>query len=163
MAQLTYETNFRVGILGNEAEELPSKKGTAKNAQGADIPFGVAVARSGNSDIERVLPTSGSDEIIGVALNTFFQDNRSLSNDDGIKDDDYFTEMYEGVIWVKPEVAVQPGEPVFVRHTANGGNTQLGAFRNDADTSNAVQIRGRWRSSALAGELAKLELFNPLT
>lgn len=163
MSQTTYNTDFRVGIPGHEAEELPSKKGHAKNVQGAAIPYGVAVARSANSDIERVLPASAAAEIMGVSLSTYWQDNRSLDNDDGIKDQDYFNEILEGVVWVIPEVAVLPGEPVFVRHTANGGNTQLGAFRNDADTANALQINARWRSAANAGEPAKVELFNPLT
>lgn len=167
MSQTSYTTEHRLGIPGQEAELLPSKKGHAKNAEAVAIPFGVAVARSANSDVDRVLPASASAEIMGVALQSYWAENRDLSNDDGIAAGEYFNEMLEGTIWVKPEVNVQPGEPVYVRHTANGLLTQLGAFRNDGDpvatVDTALQIRGRWRSVANAGEPALLEVFNPLT
>jgi hypothetical protein len=48
-----------------------------------------------------------------------------------------------------------------VRHTANGGNTQLGAFRNDSDSSNARVLEGaRWVTGNSAAGAALLYFDN---
>ena len=53
-----------------------------------------------------------------------------------------------------------------MRYTARGANTQLGGFRNDADTTSYVDYAGvvtgaRFLTTAGAGELALVDLNLP--
>lgn len=47
-----------------------------------------------------------------------------------------------GYVWAASEEALAFGDPVYVRITANGGNTVLGKIRNDADSGNCIQLTG---------------------
>jgi hypothetical protein len=68
----------------------------------------------------------------------------------------------QGKVWVTVEVNVADSDDVFVRYSANGGLTQLGAFRNDNDGgTHAAQIAAKFRSAANAGELALVEFNLP--
>lgn len=57
----------------------------------------------------------------------------------------------KGRVWVSSETANEDGDPVYARFLANGALTQLGALRNDADTTtgpvdHAALVPGaRWR------------------
>jgi hypothetical protein len=121
------------------------------------LPFGVAVAldvtRFDSNDPQTLpvrLPNASTDKILGIVRFTQFFESYGASV------------AKKGHFWVSPEVAVTAGDPVYARHTANGGLTQLGALRNDADTSNAIQLAGcRFLSSALAGGFAVVELNLP--
>lgn len=62
------------------------------------------------------------------------------------------TDMY--VVWVDDTVAV--GEPVFLNHTAS--TSVVGAFRNDANSSNAQAITGARFMSAAVGTSTTLAL-----
>ncbi len=65
----------------------------------------------------------------------------------------------EGRIWVKAEGAITRWAPVFVRHTANGGLTQLGGFRADDDSGHAALLEGAISlTDAADGELFMLEV-----
>lgn len=66
--------------------------------------------------------------------------------------------MQKGAIWVDPEGTPAVGDDVFVRIGSGAGGTQLGAFRNDADTATAVQIVGAKFGRSEAG-LTVVELF----
>jgi hypothetical protein len=68
--------------------------------------------------------------------------------------------MREGEIWVEPEVTVAVNDPVFVRVVATGAE-QAGALSNVADGGDNVQIAGRWKTAAAAGELARVLLNIP--
>jgi hypothetical protein len=59
----------------------------------------------------------------------------------------------QGGIWVYSEEAVSDRDPVFVRVASGAGGTVLGAFRNDAEGGNCVQVTGARfvRDSAGAG------------
>jgi len=61
--------------------------------------------------------------------------------------------MKAGAVWVYSEEAVADGDPVYVRVASGGGGSQLGAFRNDADTASAVLVVGATftRNSSGAG------------
>lgn len=68
----------------------------------------------------------------------------------------------KGVVWVKVEEAVAPGDPVFVRFAAGAGGTNLGAFRKSADTATAVQYPGAvYLDTAAANGLARVDLSAP--
>lgn len=65
--------------------------------------------------------------------------------------------MDKGPVYVFPEVAVKPGDSVYVRVASGAGGSNLGTFRNDSDTSTAVQVTGaKWGSKAAAGAPAVL-------
>lgn len=66
--------------------------------------------------------------------------------------------LTKGAIYVRPETAVKPGDPVFYRHAGE----DAGRLRNDADTDKATELAGaRWRTSADAEGLAILEINLP--
>lgn len=50
--------------------------------------------------------------------------------------------MSWGRMWVQSEEAMAIGDAVYVRYSANGGNTVLGKIRNDADTSHCALLSG---------------------
>jgi len=68
----------------------------------------------------------------------------------------------KGYIWVVVEEAVSRGADAFARHTVNGGLDQLGAFRSDADTANAVAVpNARFESSTTGAGIALLAINMP--
>jgi hypothetical protein len=70
--------------------------------------------------------------------------------------------LRKGRIWVLVEQDVDPTLPVYVRYSASGGNTTLGKFRVDADSSHALQLApARWLTTTTAGSLALLEVNIP--
>lgn len=67
--------------------------------------------------------------------------------------------MRKGRIWVLAESDVARWTYPFVRFAANGGNTNIGGFRADADTSTAAQLTSAIiLTDAAAGELFLLEI-----
>lgn len=68
-------------------------------------------------------------------------------------DRDVVSVLRKGAIWVTTEDACSFGAPVYVRVIASGANTQIGAFRSDADSSNAVLVPNAefGKDSAAAG------------
>jgi hypothetical protein len=162
--QTTYSTDPAVGYAGLEVDTEPSRKLHAINEEVAAIPFGVALVRGTDGDKAK-LPAAAGDalKLLGIALSTYWQDNRSLSGSAGVAAGDVCTVIEEGAVWALPEQDVVKGDPVFMRITANGGNTQLGALRKDVDSGNAVRLRNAyWDSVATAGSPAKVRLRAPL-
>jgi hypothetical protein len=68
-----------------------------------------------------------------------------------------------GTMWVIREDAGDESTPVYVRHTANGGNTVIGGFAGAAGTGLALAPAGfRWLSKTTAtNQLAKLFINMP--
>ncbi len=68
-----------------------------------------------------------------------------------------------GTVWVISETATNPTLPVYIRHTANGGNTIVGGFSSAAGTGLSLAPPGwRWASSQTATtSLAKLQINLP--
>ena len=73
--------------------------------------------------------------------------------------------LTHGRIYVVPETVITSNSPVYLRVAPNGANTQLGAFRGDADSGNAVLIPATsaiWREgNGVLGGIAVLELNIP--
>lgn len=73
--------------------------------------------------------------------------------------------LTQGRIYVVPETVITSNSPVYLRVAPNGANTQLGAFRGDADSGNAVLIPATsaiWREgNGVVGGIAVLELNIP--
>lgn len=95
------------------------------------IPFGSAVVRDG-SDTKVDLPSSAA-EVSGGTLGFAVKDTYNTYDADGYDNGEPMPVLYEGVIHVLTEEAVTAGQPVFVRHTSDGGsNTVKGKCRNDS-------------------------------
>jgi hypothetical protein len=64
-----------------------------------------------------------------------------------------------GYLYVFTETAVSAGDPVYYRHTASGANTELGRFRNNADTATAALIENAaFEFSAAANSVVVIRL-----
>jgi hypothetical protein len=113
----------------------------AATAGGVTVPFGCAVVIDANNAGKGKLPTATGEitnaELIGIAVGMEHSD----SVDSGYAFDDVMSVCYSGVMWAKKDlgVALSRDDDVFVRHVAGAGE-QLGALRNDADTTDATQI-----------------------
>ena len=153
-AQLTYATTFDnpwPGTAGNGAVVRDFVTGINASAY---IPFGVLVSRDViNGDQAVKLPASAGDvqAAVGVAVRTGAMESRRDLLPPSYAPGDPINIQTMGDIWTVPETAVVKGGAVFVRITANGPLTQLGAFRGDNDGGNAVQLAGAvWDSSQTA-------------
>lgn len=123
------------------------------------VGFGLAVVQGTNDD-EVISPTATGGQFRGVTVRNLDVNNND-SNVANYLQDKPITIRNFGYITVKTEVAVTKDDPVYFRHTANGGLTTIGAFRNDADTTNADAVTGAYfNESAGAGELVEICLPN---
>lgn len=157
MPQTSYSLNQGVAFAGMLADLSFKRVVTGVNKEGAAIPFGVGVVGTATAD-EYDLPDAGGDKITGIVVHSHDVDQRALTGVQGVPIDGTMNVLAEGVVWVVTDEAVAVGDPVYCRHTANGGATQLGAFRNDADTANATLVKGATFLTATSGAgIAKIE------
>lgn len=67
-----------------------------------------------------------------------------------------------GRVFVVPEVAVKPGDAVYVRFATGANGSQPGAFGNTSDSGSCVQLtRARWLDAIAAGACGQLEVSLP--
>lgn len=133
-------------------------------AGGDSFPLGIGVVDSGG-ELGR-LPTTGDValDILGVTVRTPnnlvpFGFNVSPAPAGTLAGYE-MSVMRMGSCWVVAESAVSANDPLYCRVVATGSE-QAGALRNDSDGGDAVQLRGRWRTSASAGGLARIEISQP--
>lgn len=69
--------------------------------------------------------------------------------------------LEQGEVWVQVEDAVTEGEPVYVRHTADGGLDQLGVCFDGTGTGLALLPNARFASSAAAAGIARVRINLP--
>lgn len=146
----------RPGLLDPSARQQ-----SVRNESGSDIAPGRLCVVTGGSDIPSVkLISASTDRPLGVALNTTMAGDIDIA----LPDADVGTILYRGPVYVIPEVAVDPSDPVYVRHTAHsspGTYDAIGRFRNDEDSDGsktAMELpKCRWISASAAGGLAILE------
>lgn len=141
MAQTSY-SNMSKGFAGQLGDSDPGARLESNlNAEGAAIPAGVAVVQSAEGQID--LLDNSADKILGIVVNSFSRDpSATLSGIEAIPAGAVCDVLVRGAIRVHVEENVAVGDPVYARHTANGGNTILGKFRNDADTASCVLVKG---------------------
>lgn len=159
MAQLTYGSTMTPGFAGMKADLAPDYVRSYVSAEAtAEIPFGVALAQ-GASDDACILPTGAGVAWVGVALHSNHYDPTYDLGLVGIKPKKTIGVLTKGTVWVTVENAVTVNSRVFVRHTAGAGGTQKGAFRGDADTATALEMRGcRYLTAAAGGGVALVEV-----
>lgn len=160
MSQTSVQRDMTPGRLGLAAEPFnPSTIETKVQPAGKSY-FGRMVSRDGVSEDKIVAPAGAASNRVGVVVST-----HSLPSNEGGDDPHYAAQdsvmvMNKGRIYVAIEEDIAVGDDVYFRHTAGGGGTKLGAFRNDADTATADQLtNARWIKGGTAAEgIALLEL-----
>lgn len=120
----------------------------------AEIPFGrfvvqqtpqtpPPVSTGGGTPALGRLPSGAGNDFVGggVVVHSHDYDKRLDLGTVGIKPKRMMGVMRVGKVFVIGEQAMAVTDPIFVRHTTNGGLTP-GSFRKDADTANAIRIYG---------------------
>lgn len=161
MAQTSYSTGFSaIGFAGGLADSGDNDVVSKPNAEAsANLVFGRGVKDSANGCLNL---SGGSDVLLGVLLHEQI-DSSQLAASGAKAPKDTCSVLRKGRVLVLAEQAIALGDPVYVRHTANGGTTAPGRFRKDADTANAIQVtKARWvTSTSGADQIAVLELNLP--
>lgn len=105
-------------------------------------------------------PSAASQKALGVVAHSHATVSKEDGLDAGYAAKETANVLRKGYVWVVIEETVAIGDDVYFRHTASGGNTKLGAFRNDADTATCDQLtNARWVKGGSAAEgIALLEL-----
>jgi len=164
MSQTAYSVDpglaFR-GMLGDPNDDsfaIPLANGAAA-AQG----FGIMVRRDATNPEDQFDVFSATGQApVGVLVHTQAQQNPALAGSLGVDLLEMASVLRRGRIWVRVEEAVAVGDPVFFRHTAGGGGSEIGAFRNDADTASCDQVTAAaWLQGSAAAGVALLELNIP--
>lgn len=120
-----------ISVSGGGSGFAAGGAGSVAAAPAQEIPFGRVVAtRAGDADLACRLPTQSGDRPVGFAalsrgLNGLAYPSRSTL---GVLED--------GELWAPVEISsgIRIDDPVFYRHTANGGNTQIGICANASGT-----------------------------
>jgi hypothetical protein len=147
------------GLAGQVADIGHTDIITRANAYGESIPFGVFVTKGANEG-EAVVPDA-TGEVTGLVGLGVVLRSHTQPQGEGYADGDPMPVMKKGRVWVPVEDAVTAETAAFVRFVAGTGE-QLGAFRSDADGTDAVALPGaKFVTDAGAGELALLDLNLP--
>ncbi len=133
------DTNMPEGVPGMIADSSFTKDVVSKrnSEETAHIPPGVFVAQ-GDGDDDVVLPAGAGALLVGLALFGHAYVRTIMVDDTGYLPNITFDVARGGRIRVFAEGAMAPGDEVHVRHTINGGNTQLGAVTPDADAGKTL-------------------------
>jgi len=161
------QTNYAVdpalayrGLLGD-----PNKDAVISpfaNGSGADVGFGIMVRRDATNLEDQFDNFSATGQTpLGILVHTHATQSRALAGSDGLEALEEASVLSKGRIWVAVEEAITVGDDVYFRHTAGTG-TEIGAFRNDADTASCDQItNARWLQGSTGAGVALLEINIP--
>lgn len=130
MAQ--YDVAHAAGEAGLKYDTNPSQS-ESYVAEG-NLPLGVAVVQGTSAD--QAAPPSATDtlnDFLGITHRSHaLSRNRSLSGTLAISDEDAFTCITKGRLWVAVEAAVARGDRVYFRNVIAGAEV-AGEFRADGD------------------------------
>ncbi len=152
--QTSVSTTPAVAFKGMLADDADNQILTMKNAEAtASIPFGNVVSfktSSPGSDKDAILPTSSAEKFIGIVVHKHNYE-RTWTLPDGTVAGELdsvglvpgvtMNVLRKGRIWVQPETAVVPGDPLFVRidsDTNENAFEYLGNVDNSSDESDMV-------------------------
>jgi hypothetical protein len=143
-------TAARRGVIAETGSRVRSCKMTASILSGLLLVRGATL----EGTTEGRLPAAAGDlepeNILGLGI---YQPYRSVdASGNELLSGRMENYVDDGCVWCVVEEAVDPKDPVYVRHTANGaGKLQPGAFRNDADTATCVLLKNARFDSASTG------------
>ena len=131
-----------IRALSGNIERTSVADTDSKIAEG-NIKFGRAVVAGTNAKIQVKTPVGATPKFLGVAVRDLAREN-FLDGEERTyyKEKDTLSILRSGYINVEIEAPVSIGDPVFYRHTAGAGGTELGIFRNDDDTATCAEIKG---------------------
>jgi len=155
--QSTFATTPDEGKKGHPASTGEYLADSLTNDEAATaIGFGLGVKANGEDGCK--LPASSADAIEGVTMHVpLIQPD--ANGDRKTPTDGVCLVMQRGRIWVDVEETVSKGDPVFVRHTANGAGKDPGQFRKDSDGSVGVKPQVSWTlSGALDAGQPRIQL-----
>lgn len=130
------------------------------NAQSAPIAFGRAVIESGEArdgeTLCKLIDTATVARIIGIAhFSANYEKPRTL---DPFEDTEAVypggsavNVLRNGMIYVETEGTVSVGDPVYVRHAADGALDELGIFAGASGTGLAQISNARWKQGTRDG------------
>ena len=150
--QTAYTSEHEPGFEGQRGD-FGLMNNFSKACELADgIAFGRAVVR-GTVDEQANLPTESGQDLLG------FTNHTTAGQADGSDEHLYrqnspMNIMDIGPVYLFAEQAVVPGDKVFFRHTASGGNTVIGRVRKDADSNTCDEVQNAtFEATAGAGDL----------
>lgn len=140
MAQTSYSGIPASGFPGMLADAGESRISSKVNENATAQPFGIGVKPGTAARGFNVLGAA-TDALAGILVNDNAHAVDGLTGSQGVASQDIANVLDEGAVWVLTEVALNPGDPVYVRFAAGTG-TQIGAFRKDNDTNTARLVKG---------------------
>ena len=163
MSQTSYSVDPALGFRGLLADPntdsymIPLANGAAA-AQG----FGIMVRRDATNPEDQFDIFSATGQTpVGILVHTQAQQNQALADPLGVSLLETASVLRRGRIWVVVEEAITVGDDVYFRHTAGTGS-EIGAFRNDADTASCDQVtNAQWLQGSTGAGIALLELNIP--
>lgn len=142
--QTTYNTEQRKAVAGMIADMTAKTLVSRTVEDAAGIGFGKAVSQ-GAADFGCLAFDGSPASILGITVR-----ERSVDADK-FEQYDSARVMLKGAIWVVATVAVDAGDPVYVRPSNN-------TFQKDNSNSGVQISNAKWETSAEAGELAIVRL-----
>lgn len=151
-------TTMAAGYPGLAAEPFGPEDVRSVINSAAKMYFGRMVVVDGEDKAKH--PTAAGQKPLGVVMASHAMQSDTVQDDPGYPAKKTANVLRKGYIWVKIEEDIAIGDAVYFRHTASGGNTKLGSFRNDADTATCDQLtNARWvKGGTAALGYALLEL-----
>lgn len=167
-AQSDYSETMAIGIAGQVDPGSFPKFRPMRNDEAVEaIEFGVAVKwdDAANDASSAALLTATSEIVPGIVAYSDAYDDTQVDTV-GVLPTNKLNVLRKGRILVLCEDGCQPGDRLFIRAVATGGELQ-GALRTAADSTDCIDSQGQgvWDSIATAGNLAWLivDFTNPLT
>jgi hypothetical protein len=155
--QLTYQRDYNLPSAGSPYDGDDNRSSARINGESVAIPVGIAV-KEDSTDGKIKLLSAGGDRVAGILINSYARNPNNLTGTQAFAAGDSLNMLERGALWVATEQDVALTDPVFVRHTSDGGsNTQPGTFRKDADSGRAQLLKGaRWVRAGSAGGSAAI-------
>src|SRR6476660_5012197 len=152
MSQTSYSQNMDSAIVGTLVD-IGMKQVVSRVNPDADMKCGLLACLGAADDLCKLPAVTGdvTGKPVGIVLREQTMESASDGSDPSIPAKRVASLLRKGTVWVKTEQDVTPSDTVFVRFSGTG---DAGAFRKDADTSNAVALPGaKFMSTATAGTL----------
>lgn len=164
--QTSFSNDMAVAKSGQLIDTVPGGTITLVNAEAStSMVFGRAVAfkPSTTDDLDATIPANATDRIAGILLRTHAYGIDPYGDHDpdadGVKPGGQLNVLRQGTVWVISTDAVVPGDRLWVRRLAGGGEA-LGALEAADDAADTIDCtaQGVWLTTAAAGGLAKLQV-----
>ena len=164
MSQTSYSIQAPVafaGLLGDSGGDTHLRSRAVEDAAG--VPAGVMLVDGTDPETQALLPSSTGQALQGIVAHQQAREDLALAGALMLSVGETASLVRKGRVWVVVEEAIAVGDAVFFRHTAGGGGSNLGAFRNDADTASADEITAgaAWVVGSAGAGVALLEINLP--